>query len=57
LLILKRKKMEKITVNYKKLTAEELTAAILETVGRQDHPAAVIITAVIKQQFKIRGEK
>ena len=49
--------MEKITVNYKKLTAEELTAAILETVGRQDHPAAVIITAVIKQQFKIRGEK
>ncbi len=49
--------MEKITVNYKKLTAEELTAAILEAVGRQDHPAAVIITAVIKQQFKIRGEK
>jgi len=44
-------------INYKKLTAEELTAAILEAVGRPDHPAAAIINAVIKQQFKIRSVK
>ena len=39
---------------YKKITAKELTVAILEALGKKDDPVQPIIEAVIKRQFQIR---